>query len=405
MKRLASVAAASLVLGLFAADAAAVPGTVTLTARVSDGSGPINGTVNLGFQIYSAASGGTLLWEETYSGVSANQGLVYVNLGSQDPLDLTVFDGAAVYLQVSVNASPQSPRLPINSVPYAIHSAAADTASTLGTLAPGDVALSSHNHTGVYAPVSHNHDASYAAISHNHDTSYYTQSTLNSAGTINAGGNPVDWTKLKNVPAGIADGVDNDSGGDITGITTAAGSGLSGGAASGNVTLSVDTTTIQKRVTGTCAAGNAIRVIDVNGNVTCEPVGGSSLGPETGTNVYMRAAVQANSVNSQLGIYEYLQYSPFWSTPMYVASASGTTAITSGQTIRFGCQISNNGTLIGNNYTCQTAWMCSNGQQGTTSGSLTGSVSGINYVMPSGSFTANSNTNCIVNSYIWTQAN
>ena len=70
------------------------------------------------------------------------------------------------------------------------------------------------------------------------------------------------WSGLSGVPAGFADNVDNDT-------TYAAGSGLS---LSGNQ-FSVNTTTIQARVSGPCGAGFAIRVVNADGTVTCEPLG------------------------------------------------------------------------------------------------------------------------------------
>jgi len=105
------------------------------------------------------------------------------------------------------------------------------------------------------------------------------------------------WTGVSGKPAGFADGVDNDllgglscasgqvakfngaawacaadadSGGDITAVT--AGTGLTGGAASGSVTLTVNQATVQSRVLGTCAAGSGIRLVNENGTVTCEPI-------------------------------------------------------------------------------------------------------------------------------------
>ena len=71
------------------------------------------------------------------------------------------------------------------------------------------------------------------------------------------------WTGLSGVPAGFADGIDNDT-------TYSAGTGLT----LSGTTFSANTTYLQRRVSGTCDAGNAIRVINADGTVTCEPVGG-----------------------------------------------------------------------------------------------------------------------------------
>jgi hypothetical protein len=67
------------------------------------------------------------------------------------------------------------------------------------------------------------------------------------------------WSGLAGVPAGFADGVDNDT-------TYSAGTGmtLSGGQ------FSVNTSVIQARVTGACGAGSSIKEIKADGTVTCE---------------------------------------------------------------------------------------------------------------------------------------
>lgn len=89
--------------------------------------------------------------------------------------------------------------------------------------------------------------------------------TVGGAGTLKFSGKSTCDLKLDasgNAVCGVADG-------DVTGVT--AGTGLQGGGTSGDITLNANTSYLQRRVTGTCSAGNSIRAIAENGTVTCEP--------------------------------------------------------------------------------------------------------------------------------------
>lgn len=74
--------------------------------------------------------------------------------------------------------------------------------------------------------------------------------------------------------------VSSSSGGDITGVL--AGAGLIGGGTSGDVTLNVNPSLVQARVTGICPVGESIRAIGSNGSVTCEPDDTGGTGDITG---------------------------------------------------------------------------------------------------------------------------
>jgi|GEM_PF-4879253 len=175
MKRSTTLLAGTIgALALLAGNASAVPNTVSFTGRITQGGTPVaDGTVNLSFELFTAATGGSSTgWTETHNSTPISNGLVYVQLGSTTGLTGADFAGSALYLEITVNGDVQSPRIPITSAPYAIRSSTSDT---LGNLAPSDVALSNHNHDGVYAAANHTH-SNYALTTHNHDAAYAAKS-------------------------------------------------------------------------------------------------------------------------------------------------------------------------------------------------------------------------------------
>jgi hypothetical protein len=269
----------------------------TYQGRLSDGGIAPTGSFDLQFRLFDASAAGNPVGSTvTLPSVMVTGGhfTIKLNFGA------SAFTGSARWLEIGVRAggSPDpfailSPRQELTPTPDAIFSNTAPWTGVIGKPAgfaddvdndsggditgvtagvgltgggaSGDVSLAaSFTASGSEAGTA----ATVARGDHIHDVRYFTEAELSTAGTINNAANPVDWTRLKSVPAALADGVDADSGGDITGVT--AGTGLSGGGTVGGVNLSVNTTVIQSRVTGTCAPGSAIRVVDENGGVTCQ---------------------------------------------------------------------------------------------------------------------------------------
>lgn len=131
MKRLLGV-----LLLLLALTAYAVPASLPFSGRLSTSAGPVTGPVALTFRLFATPTGGTQLWSETHASVTPVDGLVFAVLGSQTTLDVSLFDGQARYLEVTVGSETLSPRLLLGTVPYAFR---ADTADRLGLLAEADV--------------------------------------------------------------------------------------------------------------------------------------------------------------------------------------------------------------------------------------------------------------------------
>jgi hypothetical protein len=182
---------------------AALGTAFTYQGQLKKAGNPVNGNCDFQFSLWDAATGGTQIGAtQTKTGISVSNG--YFTISDLD-FGAGAFQGDARWLQIAVKCAGDSDYAPL---------------SPRQPLTPAPYALFSKA-----AP----------------------------------------WSGLSGVPAGFADGVDNDT-------TYTAGTGLT---LTGNQ-FSVNTSVIQARVTGTCASGNAIRVINADGTVTCEPVSGGA---------------------------------------------------------------------------------------------------------------------------------
>jgi hypothetical protein len=180
--------------------------------------------------------------------LSVSEGLFNVLLGDTtlsgmtEALDASVFSGTDRYLRVWFSTSAGGPFTQlgdqrISSVPFALQAQEAANADTLDG----------------------SHASDFAQAAHDHDDRYYTDDELQTSGLAS-----VHWGNLTNVPSGLADGDDD--------TTYTAGEGL----ILVGTEFSADTSYLQRRVTGSCASGNAIRVIKADGTVTCQPIAGEA---------------------------------------------------------------------------------------------------------------------------------
>ena len=162
--------------------AAEVPRLINYQGTLTDSTGqPVVGFHDLFFRVYSDPVGGILLWEEVQS-PEIDEGLFSVILGVHVGIADSLLNAPELWMEITVDDHPPvEPRMRFTSVPWALRAARADVVSELPE--------------------------------HDHHGAYFTKDELQNPGTVNDSINPVDWTKLKSVPPGFADGVDDGGGG------------------------------------------------------------------------------------------------------------------------------------------------------------------------------------------------
>ena len=123
-----------------AAAGATLPRKITFQGRLTDPAtgNPRNGTFNMTFRIYDAATGGTALYTEGPRAVAVNNGVFSVQIGSTTALQPELFRSASAYLGITVAGdSEMVPRQQLTMSAYAF------TASQL--VRSGDVPIQAGN--------------------------------------------------------------------------------------------------------------------------------------------------------------------------------------------------------------------------------------------------------------------
>ena len=219
--------------------------------------------------------------------LSVINGIFNVRLGdtvlpNMTALPSTVFDGDRVCLRVWFNDQVHGNRLllpdqPVTSVAYAYHALMAETATTATAALNADKLDGKHTTdliAGVTAGTGLSGGGTSGSVTLAANTGYLQRRVTGMA--------PVgQFVRAVNADGTVISAADQIGTGDVTAVT--AGTGLAGGGTSGSVTLSADTAYLQRRVTATAPAGQFVTGINADGTIVSAADTGDISGVTAGT--------------------------------------------------------------------------------------------------------------------------
>ncbi len=273
---------------------AALGTAFTYQGLLKRGNAPVTGDCSMAFRLYDASSGGNQVGSAITPTVTISNSLFTV------PLDFgaSPFVGEARWLGIRVKCQGDTVyadlgRQLLTAAPYALYSTSTGglQGRSVASTAPGNGQVLKWNGS-LWAPA----DDSIGPPGSGDITGVYAGAGLTGGGTTGEVTVTVAF-EGSGTAARVAHSDHDHAGVYALPGHTHAGSDITSAVPTATLALSATNADLldgqhgsyyQRRVTGTCAAGNAIRVVNADGSVTCEPATGSgaywSLTGNAGTN-------------------------------------------------------------------------------------------------------------------------